>query len=123
MKFTLEFGHGGRRLDGATEIGAVQHRLDRVDRTMALKLFSGAGDKRYPAHADLMRFGREVCHTQRPDVVLDRIATAMGEALRENRGRFTTEHAQLLEAEWETGIAMIPAVRPASQRTPKGLGM
>lgn len=74
-----------------------------VDRTMALKLFSGAGDRRFPTPAELMRFGREVCHTRRPEVVLERIAAAMGEALRENRGRFTSAQAQLLEAEWESG--------------------
>lgn len=93
-----------------------------VDRTMALKLFSGAGDKHYPAPADLMRFGREVCHTQRPDVVLDRIATAMGDALRENRCRFTAEYAQWLEAEWDIGIANIPSIHRASQRSPRGPG-
>jgi serine/threonine-protein kinase HipA len=91
-----------------------------VDRTMALKLFTGANDRNYPTHADLTRFGREVCHTQRPDIVLDRIATAMGDALRENRSRFSTEYAQLIETEWNTGIAMISSSRRASKRKAKG---
>lgn len=78
-----------------------------VDRTLALKLFSGAKDRRYPTRAELVRFGREICHTSRPELMFDRIATAMGESLREHRGRFNNEYAALLAAEWESGRAAL----------------
>lgn len=74
-----------------------------VDRTMALKLFSGVKDRRYPSRAELVRFGREICHTARPEQVFDRIATAMGESLREHRDRLTNAYAEQITAEWESG--------------------
>ncbi len=55
------------------------------DHTMALKLFKGRGSRVYPSTADLLRFGREICHVREPRLVLERIAQGMAGALDQAR--------------------------------------
>lgn len=73
----------------------------RVDRTMALKLFSGAKTRNYPLRDDLIRFGKTVCLVSRPEQVIDRIATAMSETLAAHRTYLDHEYGARLVAEWE----------------------
>jgi len=75
----------------------------RVDRTMALKLFSGAKTRNYPSRDELLRFGKTVCMVSRPDQVIDRIATAMSATLVAHRSRLQHEYGERLVAEWTGG--------------------
>lgn len=79
----------------------------RIDRTMALKLFSGAKTRNYPSRNDLLRFGKTICMVNRPDEVIDRIATAMSETLDANRPRLEHEYGMRLVSEWEGGRQML----------------
>ncbi len=76
---------------------------ERVDRTTALKLFSGAKARQYPSREDLLRFGRSICLVSRPEDVIDRIATAMTETLDAHRPRLEGEYGKRLVTEWEGG--------------------
>ncbi len=76
---------------------------ERVDRTTALKLFSGAKARQYPAREDLLRFGRSICLVSRPEDVIDRIATAMTETLDTHRPSLKGEYGKRLVTEWESG--------------------
>ena len=75
----------------------------RVDRTMALKLFSGAKTRNYPSRDELLRFGKTVCMVSRPDQVIDRIATAMSATLDAHRPRLQHEYGARIVAEWTGG--------------------
>jgi serine/threonine-protein kinase HipA len=76
---------------------------ERVDRTTALKLFSGAKARHYPSREDLIRFGRTICLVSRPEDIIERIATAMTETLEVNASSLTGEYGRRLVAEWEGG--------------------
>ncbi len=83
---------------------------ERVDRTLALKLFSGAKARHYPSRADLLRFGKTICLVSKPDEVIDRIASAMSAALAANQGRLEGEYAARLKVEWDQSrLALAPA--------------
>jgi len=91
---------------------------ERIDRTMALKLFSGARTRDYPARSDLLRFGKTVCLVGQPEEVIERIATAMSETLATHRFRLDNEHGARLIQEWEHGrLTLLPA---RAHRTPTG---
>ena len=82
--------------------------MERVDRTTALKLFSGAKARQYPSREDLLRFGKSICLVDRPGDAIDRIATAMTETLEAHRPRLAGEYGELLVTEWEGGrLAMV----------------
>lgn len=79
------------------------------DRTLALKLFSGAKDRNFPSRDELLTFGRTICKVRRPEEVLDRIAVAMDEAWNEHGDRFDADFGREMAAEWERGRdAMTP---------------
>jgi serine/threonine-protein kinase HipA len=58
-----------------------------VDRTLALKWRSGKRHacRAYPTTEELLSFGRSVCSVAHPKAVLQRIADAMGETLKQLR--------------------------------------
>lgn len=79
------------------------------DRTLALKLFSGKHKTRtYPTAEELVEFGRRVCEVSRPVDVLQRIAQAMAEILREskNDGRIPPELLKRMSDAWASGMAL-----------------
>ncbi len=77
-----------------------------VDRTMALKLFSGRhATKAYPTTEELIEFGR-LCGTSDPKAVLSRIAEAMQATLQQAVGDARIPNTLLneLSAVWEEGL-------------------
>lgn len=88
---------------------------ERVDRTTALKLFSGAKSRQYPSRDDLLGFGKTVCMVSRPELVIDRIATAMSETLDAHRSRLGHEYGKRLVAEWESSQQVLSAARSYSR--------
>ena len=80
---------------------------DLEDRTLALKLFAGRGQTRaYPTTQELLRFGREICGVNRPAQVLDHIAQAMAQTLREAAADERIPNALVAEMRvvWEDGM-------------------
>lgn len=88
---------------------------ERVDRTMALKLFSGAKDRNYPSREELLRFGRSACEIENPELIIDRIATAMSETLQVHASRLDGEYGKRLVTEWEAGRTSVAASRIHAQ--------
>ncbi len=82
-----------------------------VDRTTALKIFSGAKTRHYPSREDLLRFGRAVCLVSHPEEIIDRIATAMTETLGEHASRLTGEYGNRLAIEWNEGCLSLASRR------------
>ena len=76
---------------------------ERVDRTLALKLFSGAKDRNYPSREELIDFGKTCCMVRKPEDTIDRVAQAMGESWSANHPRFDAPFRELLHAQWEAG--------------------
>jgi serine/threonine-protein kinase HipA len=74
--------------------------IEMADRTMALKLNKSV---RYPTHDELVAFGRNVCHVQHPQAVLERIADAMWATLAEDGARLPAAFLADLRAEWDAG--------------------
>lgn len=74
---------------------------ERIDRTLALKFFSGAKTRNYPTREELIRFGKTICLVGKPDEVIDRIASAMSDVLAANQDRLKGEHGVRLTAEWD----------------------
>lgn len=89
---------------------------ERVDRTLALKLFSGAMARNYPSREDLLRFGKTVCLVNKPDEVIDRIASAMSDTLAANRDRLEGEHADQLQIEWDHSRLSLSPVAARSKQ-------
>lgn len=85
----------------------------RVDRTMALKLFSGAKTREYPSREDLLRFGRTVCLVTRPEEVIERIASAMSDTLANHRPVLDAgaDYGKRLAQEWELGRQAVSSPR------------
>jgi serine/threonine-protein kinase HipA len=80
---------------------------DLEDRTLALKLFAGRGQtKAYPTTLELLRFGREICGVNRPAQVLQQIADAMVQTLREAEADERIPNALVAEMRvvWEDGM-------------------
>lgn len=85
----------------------VRTGATRVDRTLALKINK---DRGYPSRRDLLRFGSDVCHVQKPEYVLDRIASAMTETLDLHRNRIDADFFGRIAAEWDSGrMSLEPA--------------
>lgn len=80
-----------------------------VDRSMALKLNKS---KDYPSRQDLITFGKNLCQIKKPDLIIERIAQAMTEALAENKHRIAPELHLKMSAEWEAGL--VAALHPAA---------
>lgn len=72
------------------------------DHTLALNL---AGAKAYPTGDKLAEFGRKHCHVPNPEAVIERIADAMRETLRDNHSRFAdvAQYGDMVRA-WEAGL-------------------
>ncbi|MCE4554834.1 type II toxin-antitoxin system HipA family toxin [Roseateles cellulosilyticus] len=80
---------------------------EHTDRTMALKMFAGRHQtKAYPITEELIRFGTDVCGVVRPRPVLERIAQAMRETLRDARAdeRIPRTLLDLMASVWEAGM-------------------
>lgn len=78
------------------------------DQTMALKLFPGKGQtKGYPSTAELLRFGREECGVDRPQEVIEKLATAMSTILARAPGddRIPADTLGAMRQAWERGFA------------------
>ena len=78
------------------------------DRTLALKLFAGRHHGRaYPTTDELVAFGRRVCEVADPLAVLQRIAAAMDDVLREARqdARVPKTLLSELRKAWDDGMA------------------
>lgn len=80
---------------------------ERVDRTLALKLFSGARNRNYPTRDEVLEFGRVCCKVRRPEQVIARVADAMAESWNANRQRFDAPFQALLGAQWDAGRAAL----------------
>lgn len=76
---------------------------ERVDKTMALKLFSGAKHRNYPSRDELLEFGKTICKVRRPEQVVDRIGSAMSDAWHAHKSRFEPAFRAKMAAEWDTG--------------------
>lgn len=79
----------------------------RVDKTLALKLFSGAKHRNYPGRAELIEFGRSLCKVRQPEQVIDRIGSAMSEAWQAHRSRFDSPFQASLAQQWDAGRAAL----------------
>ncbi len=81
------------------------------DRTLALKLFAGKGHtKAYPTTDELLHFGSQVCGVTKPSDVLQRIAQAMRDTLRQARSDQRIPGGLLndMRTAWESGLAYAP---------------
>jgi len=76
------------------------------DRTLALKLLRTSASKTYPLPAELSHFGKAVCGVQQPQVVMQRIATAMSETLGNARidPRIPSATLDAITAAWQYGL-------------------
>jgi len=81
-------------LYGATNLRTY---ITKYDRTLALNLRKS---KSYPDLETLLRFGREVCQVARPMDVIERIAEALSDTLKEHRTRIAEELWRGLSVEW-----------------------
>jgi serine/threonine-protein kinase HipA len=81
-------------------------RTGRVlsDRTLALKLNKSHA---YPSRKELIAFGRDYCLVAKPELVMQRIAQAVSEVMKENQSLFSIEFGQRMAAEWEGGLASL----------------
>ncbi|RKE37710.1 serine/threonine-protein kinase HipA [Paraburkholderia sp. BL23I1N1] len=86
-----------------------------TDRTMALKLNK---DRQYPMRKELVEFGRNVCLVQRPEIVLDRISSAMRQSLDTHRERIEPRLFEKISVEWDSGMM---SVEPAKIFTGRAL--
>lgn len=84
---------------------------EQVDRTTALKLFSGAKTRHYPSREDLIRFGTLVCSVSHPEQIIDRIATAMSETLGAHSSSLDSEYGKRLVTEWNAGRLSLASPR------------
>lgn len=82
------------------------NRTGRVlsDRTLALKLNKS---NTYPSRKELIAFGRDYCFVAKPGEVIDRIAQAMSEVMKENRSLFPAEFGNRMVKEWQDGVASL----------------
>lgn len=71
--------------------------LTKYDRTLALKL---SKSRDYPDLDTLLDFGRDHCGVVRPEEVFERIADALSDTLKGNRGRIPEDLWRGLESEW-----------------------
>jgi len=74
--------------------------ITKYDRTLALNL---AKSRQYPDRATLLEFGRGICQVRHPEGVIERIAGAMSDALREEKERVPAELHGRLSREWDEG--------------------
>ncbi|MBV8647248.1 HipA domain-containing protein [Paludibacterium sp.] len=71
------------------------------DRQLALKL---NGSREYPSRAELIRFGREHCHVQHPEQVIERLSEAVAETLRKEAERIDAAILAAMTKEWGQGL-------------------
>lgn len=103
---------GGRRLSPIYDVTTTsiyphyssKYLREVFDDSMALRLRDGAKHRNYPTRDELIKFGREVIMLKKPEVVIDRIANGMRQALALNKDRVDpTLHGKMAE-EWDKGI-------------------
>lgn len=83
-----------------------KHGVELVDREMALKLNR---QRSYPTYSQMVEFGRTICGVARPDMVLERIADGMSQALERHVHRIRPELLGELRKEWDGGRACMSA--------------
>lgn len=79
------------------------------DRTLALKMFAGRHQTRtYPTRDELLDFGRRICGVSQPARVLQTIAQAMADTLRQADGdnRVPAELLRKMRTSWDEGLAL-----------------
>lgn len=74
--------------------------ITKYDRTLALNL---AKSKQYPDRATLLEFGRSVCQVRNPEPVIERIAGAMSDTLRDEKDRVPAALHGQMSREWDEG--------------------
>lgn len=84
------------------------------DRKPALKM---AKVQVYPDRKTLLHFGRTICGVAKPDEVIDRIASAMEDVLKEESARIDRGFFQTIKGEWDAGMF---SVAPTKSFAPKG---
>lgn len=79
-----------------------------TDRTMALKLRGGRDERsrEYPPPGELLRFGEEVCHVERPRKRVEPILDAMADVLRRasKDDRIPRKTFSAMKREWEASL-------------------
>ncbi|CAB3708871.1 type II toxin-antitoxin system HipA family toxin [Achromobacter kerstersii] len=88
------------------EIEDPQSGRTLSDRTLALKMNK---KKEYPTRKGLLQFGRTACAVSRPEAVIERIAAAMDEVLRDEAHRVDAEFLAKMKREWDNGCASLRA--------------
>lgn len=84
-----------------TTVYSMVEGRSEVDTTMALKMDN---DRRYPNRAALIRFGKEVCHVNNPQEVIDRIAFGMGRAMQDYGSMMSHRMQQLMKEQWGRAV-------------------
>lgn len=74
-----------------------------IDRTLAIKMNKV---KAYPDRQQLLEFGRKHCGVENPGLIIERIAHAMSEALREHQARIDVGLFATMQSEWDAGRVM-----------------
>lgn len=74
------------------------------DRTLALKMNK---KRSYPDRKTLLEFGRTVCGVMHPETIIERIATAMEEVLRDKNQRIDNGFLSRMKNEWENGYSSV----------------
>ncbi|WP_454675264.1 type II toxin-antitoxin system HipA family toxin [Achromobacter pestifer] len=89
------------------EVDDPQSGRKLSDRTLALKMNK---KRQYPTRKALLQFGRTVCGVAHPEAVIERIATAMEEVLRDEAHRIDDGFLAKIKGEWDGGAAsLLPA--------------
>ena len=75
-----------------------------ADQTLALNLNKSNA---YPSRKELIEFGKKYCFVTNPEIVIDRIAQACTEVMKQYRTLFTTEFGNRIAEEWDSGKAQL----------------
>lgn len=121
---------GGRRISpiyDVTTTSIYPHYSSKFmrevfDDSMALRLRDGDKHRSYPTRDELIRFGREVIMLKNPELVIDRIADAMRQALVVNQYRIDSTLYAKMKGEWDKGIflAITPSAAKRTHRPSSG---
>lgn len=103
---------------------STKYMREVYDENMALRLRDGDKHRSYPTREDLIRFGREVVMLKKPELVFDRIADGMNQALTLNKDRVDSTLFEKMNREWDKGIflAINPSAAKRSTRRPASGG-
>lgn len=76
-----------------------------ADQTLALKLNKSNA---YPKRRELIEFGKRYCFVSHPELVIDRIAQACTDVMKQYKSLFPTEFGNRMAQEWELGkVALV----------------